>query len=120
MLSSASTAVTLREPGYLALYRCVELERRAQALEARLEWCDLCPRECRVNRLQNELGFCHSSSLPIVPAVCAHHGEEPAISGSKGSGTVFFGNCNMRCVYCQNYQISQDCTKQKSKEMDCH
>jgi putative pyruvate formate lyase activating enzyme len=81
--------------------------------------CDICPRECRVNRLRNEMGYCHSGRLPIVSAVCAHHGEEPAISGTRGSGTVFFGNCNMRCVYCQNYQISQDWRKQKSKEMDC-
>ncbi len=107
------------EPGYVGLYLSGELERRAQALEARLASCDICPRECRVNRLQNELGYCHSGRLPIVSAVCAHHGEEPAISGTRGSGTVFFGNCNMRCVYCQNYQISQDWRQQKSKEMDC-
>ena len=108
------------EPGYVALYRSGELDRRAQALEARLASCDICPRECRVNRLQNEPGYCHSGRLPIVSAVCAHHGEEPAISGTRGSGTVFLGNCNMRCVYCQNYQISQDWKKQKSNEMDCH
>ena len=112
--------MVLKEPSYIALYRSGELERRAQSLEYRLASCDICPRECRVNRLENEPAFCHSSYLPIVVAVCAHHGEEPAVSGSKGSGTIFFGNCNMRCVYCQNYQISQDWTKQKSKEMDCH
>jgi putative pyruvate formate lyase activating enzyme len=106
------------EPGYLALYRSGELKRRAERLEARLASCDICPRECHVNRLENKRGFCHSGYLPIVASVCAHHGEEPAISGSKGSGTVFFGNCNMRCVYCQNYQISQDSKKQKSNEMD--
>jgi putative pyruvate formate lyase activating enzyme len=108
------------EPGYIALYRSGELERRAQALEARLVSCDICPRECRVNRLGNELGYCRSGRLPIVSAVCTHHGEEPAISGTRGSGAVFFGNCNMRCAYCQNYQISQNWKKQKSKEMDCH
>jgi len=108
------------EPGYVALYRSGELEARAQALEARLASCDICPRECRVNRLQNEPGYCHSGHLLIVSAVCVHQGEEPAISGTRGSGTVFFGNCNMRCVYCQNYQISQNWKKQKSKEMDCH
>jgi putative pyruvate formate lyase activating enzyme len=107
------------EPGYIALYHSGELERRAQALEARLASCDICPWECRVDRLQDERGYCHSGRLPIVSAVCAHHGEEPALSGTRGSGTVFFGNCNMRCVYCQNYQISQDWKKQKSKEMDC-
>ena len=107
------------EPGYVELYRSGELEHRAQALEARLASCDICPRECRVNRLQNELGYCHSGRLPVVSAVCAHRGEEPALSGTKGSGTVFFGNCNMRCVYCQNYQISQDWRTQKSSEIDC-
>jgi putative pyruvate formate lyase activating enzyme len=108
------------EPGYISLYYSGELERRARALEARLASCDICPRECHVNRLDNELGFCHSGRLPIVSAVCAHHGEEPVISGTRGSGTVFFGNCNMRCVYCQNYQISQNWKKQKSKELDHH
>ena len=106
------------EAGYIALYRSGELKRRAEALEARLKSCDICPRECGVDRLEGELGFCHSASLPIVAAVCAHHGEEPPISGSKGSGTVFFGNCNMRCVYCQNHQISQNWEKQKSNELD--
>jgi putative pyruvate formate lyase activating enzyme len=107
------------EPEYITLYHSGELERRAQALEARLASCDICPRECRVNRLQNELGYCHSGRLPIVSAVCVHHGEEPAISGTRGSGTVFFANCNMRCVYCQNYQISQNWKKQRSNVMDC-
>jgi putative pyruvate formate lyase activating enzyme len=104
------------EPGYIALYRSGELERRAARLEARLAKCDICPRECGVNRLENERGFCHSGSRPIVASVCAHHGEEPALSGSRGSGTIFFGNCNMRCVYCQNYQISQDYKAQKKNE----
>ena len=108
------------EPGYIALYRSGELKRRTEALEARLSSCDICPRECGVNRLADELGFCHSTCLPIVSAVCAHHGEEPVISGIRGSGAVFFGNCNMRCVYCQNHQISQDYKAQQSKEIDAH
>ncbi|MFC1908012.1 radical SAM protein, partial [Chloroflexota bacterium] len=103
-----------------ALYHSGELKRRAERLKARLASCDICPRKCEANRLENELGFCHSAYLPIVSTVCAHHGEEPVISGSKGSGTVFFGNCNLRCVYCQNHQISQDWKKQQSKEMDFH
>ncbi len=107
-------------PEYISLYRSGELERRAESLEARLSSCDICPRECGVNRLENEPGFCHSARLSVVSTVCAHHGEEPALSGNRGSGTVFFGNCNMRCVYCQNYQISQDWERQKSKEMACH
>ena len=107
------------EPDYIKLYRSGELEHRAEALEARLASCDICPRRCWVNRLENELGFCHSGYLPIVASVCAHHGEEPALSGSHGSGTVFFANCNMRCVYCQNYQISQDWHRWRSHEVDC-
>ena len=108
------------EPSYIALYNSGELERRANRLEGRLACCDICPRKCHVNRLEGEEGFCHSGRLPIVSAVCTHQGEEPAISGSRGSGTIFFGNCNMRCVYCQNYQISQNWEKQKSKEIDWH
>ena len=108
------------ESGYIALYHSGELERRTYALEAKLASCDICPRECHVNRLEGELGYCHSGHLPIVSTVCTHHGEEPAISGTRGSGMVFFGNCNMRCVYCQNYQISQNWRKLKTKEIDCH
>jgi len=111
--------MTSVEPRYVALYRCGELERRARALEARLLSCDVCPRQCHVNRLEGEQGFCHSGRMPIVAAVCAHHGEEPPVSGTKGSGTVFFANCNMRCVYCQNHQISQDWRRQKANEIDC-
>ena len=106
------------EPSYVNLYRSGELKRRVKRLETRLASCDICPRECHVNRLENEHGFCHSGYLPIVSTICAHHGEEPAISGSRGSGTIFFGNCNMRCVYCQNYQISQNWRKQIANEMD--
>jgi putative pyruvate formate lyase activating enzyme len=106
------------EPGYIELYRSGELERRAGALEERLSACDICPRECRVNRLEGKRGFCHSGRLPIVSSVGAHHGEEPVLSGSRGSGTIFFGNCNLRCVYCQNYQISQDYRAQRRNEVE--
>ena len=106
-------------PKYISLYHSGELEKRARRLEARLASCDICPRECRVNRLAGELGFCHSGSQPIVASFCDHHGEEPVLSGSRGSGTIFFGNCNLRCVYCQNHQISQDWQQQKENEIDC-
>jgi putative pyruvate formate lyase activating enzyme len=106
------------EPLYLELYCSGELERRVEALEARLASCDICPRECHVNRLKNERGFCHSGYLPIVSAICDHHGEEPAISGNKGTGAIFFSNCNMKCVYCQNYRISQSPQHEVSKETD--
>jgi putative pyruvate formate lyase activating enzyme len=107
------------KPGYLTLYRSGELKRRAEVLETRLAACDICPRNCRVNRLQGEMGFCHSGLLPIVDTVCQHLGEESPISGIRGSGTVFFGNCNLRCVYCQNHQISQNWREEQSKEMEC-
>ncbi len=105
------------QAGYLALYQSGELSKRAAKLISRLEACDICPHRCGINRLRNETGFCRSGSLPVVSSVCAHHGEEPAISGSRGSGTIFFGNCNMRCVYCQNYQISQDEYAQKGNSI---
>lgn len=91
-----------------------ELHKRAAHLNARLSSCDICPRECGVNRIKDERSFCHSGALPIVASYCVHRGEEPAISGTGGSGTIFFGNCNLRCVFCQNYQISQDRQKQES------
>jgi len=105
------------EPGYISLYRTGELERRARVLEARLVKCDICPRECGANRLEGKVGKCNSELMPIVSSYCAHHGEEPALSGSRGSGTIFFGNCNMRCVYCQNYQISQSPELQNGNEV---
>lgn len=108
------------EPEYIALYRSGELERRAQALAARLISCDICPRECGVNRRQGELGFCRSAYRPVVAAVCAHYGEEPVISGSRGSGTIFLANCNMRCVYCQNHQISQSFKAPPPKAVNPH
>jgi putative pyruvate formate lyase activating enzyme len=101
------------EPGYLALFRSGELERRALALEARLAKCDICPRECGTDRLQGKTGYCQTGALAMVSSICDHHGEEPALSGTRGSGTIFFANCNMACVYCQNFQISQ------SPEMQC-
>ena len=106
------------EPGYLSLYRSGELKRRAEALEARLTACNICPRKCGVNRSNGETSFCHSGALPIVDTVCRHLGEEPPLSGTRGSGTVFFGNCNLRCVYCQNHQISQNWHKMRRKETE--
>jgi putative pyruvate formate lyase activating enzyme len=104
-------------PGYIALYQSGELARRAKALTERLAACDICPRECAKNRLEGKTGHCRSGLLPIVSSYCAHRGEEPALSGDKGSGTIFFGNCNMRCVYCQNHQISQSPEAQRGNEI---
>src|SRR4030042_460388 len=100
-----------------AFNRSGELEMRARTLEARLAACDICPRECGADRLKGKLGHCNSGFLPIVSSVGAHHGEEPVLSGTRGAGAIFFGNCNMRCVYCQNHQISQDPLLQKRNEV---
>lgn len=69
--------------------------------------CRLCPRNCNVNRLKNEVGFCKSNVNLNIARVSLHDWEEPCISGSRGSGTVFFSNCNLNCVFCQNHEISQ-------------
>jgi putative pyruvate formate lyase activating enzyme len=85
-----------------------ELNDRIEAADRLLESCRLCPRECGVNRLKNDkLGFCRSGLAPVLSSVSPHFGEEPPLSGTRGSGTIFFTNCNLRCVYCQNYPISQ-------------
>ncbi|MFL0252181.1 radical SAM protein [Clostridium neuense] len=73
-----------------------------------LSECSLCPRKCNVNRLDNKLGFCSSGENVKISRVSLHNWEEPCISGTKGSGTVFFSNCNLRCVFCQNHTISQE------------
>jgi putative pyruvate formate lyase activating enzyme len=94
-------------PSYLRLLRAGELEQRVEALEALLERCTVCPRDCLNNRLKDEIAACYSGRLPVVSSYTAHFGEEPALVGTHGAGNIFFGNCNLRCVYCQNYQISQ-------------
>ena len=84
------------------------LNNRIEAAYQLLEACRVCPRECGVNRLKNDkLGFCRSGLNPVISSASPHHGEEPPLSGTKGSGTIFFTNCNLRCLYCQNYPISQ-------------
>ena len=92
---------------YLALLETGELQQRVKRLEALLERCTVCPRDCFNNRLKNEIAACYSGRRPIVSSYTPHFGEEPALVGTRGAGNIFFGNCNLRCVYCQNYQISQ-------------
>ncbi len=95
------------ESSYIALYKTGELANRSRILEEKLGSCNVCPRNCGVNRLNDERGFCRSGYLPAVASFCDHHGEEPVISGRRGSGTIFFANCNLKCIFCQNHQISQ-------------
>lgn len=97
----------VKAPSYLNLYRSGELTEHVKALKAFLEHCTVCPRNCGVNRLKDEQGYCLTGADAYVTSVCDHHGEEPVLSGTRGSGTIFFGGCNLRCVFCQNYQISQ-------------
>jgi len=85
-----------------------ELERRVDALYGLLAACTVCPRDCGNDRLAGVLASCASGLHPVVSSATPHFGEEPCLSGTRGAGNVFFGNCNLRCVYCQNWQISQD------------
>ena len=70
--------------------------------------CECCPRQCRVDRTRGELGFCRIPAAAAVSHIGLHFGEEPPISGARGSGTIFFAGCNLHCVFCQNFQISQE------------
>lgn len=93
-------------PAYLNLHRTGELARRAdQALEA-LRSCQVCPRQCRVNRLEGELGFCKVGHLAKVASYAPHFGEEDPLVGNGGSGTIFFAQCSLACAFCQNFDIS--------------
>jgi putative pyruvate formate lyase activating enzyme len=105
------------EPSYLRLLESGEFAKRVATLEALLERCTICPRDCLNNRLQNEIAACYSGRLPVVSSYTAHFGEEPALVGTRGAGNIFFGNCNLRCVYCQNYQISQTHKQQIKNEL---
>ena len=105
------------EPKFLELFRNGELENRVLQLEKLLESCTVCPKDCGNNRLKDEIAACYSGRLPIVSSYTAHFGEEPVLSGKNGAGNIFFGNCNLRCVYCQNYQISQTWKEQKRNEI---
>lgn len=104
-------------PSYRHLLATGELEVRVHKLERLLESCTVCPRDCLNNRLKNEIAACYSGRLPIVSSYTAHFGEEPPLVGTRGAGNIFFGNCNLRCVYCQNYQISQTHKEQLKNEV---
>ena len=114
-------------PSYLNLYESGELARRAKSAVDAMANCRLCPRQCGANRLQYKVAlasrqsdqpesepslsvspqpYCRTGRYAVVSSAFAHHGEEPCISGSNGSGTIFFCHCNLRCVFCQNFDIS--------------
>src|SRR5512143_3752735 len=82
--------------------------QRIDALDRIASRCELCPRGCCVDRLAGVSGFCTAPSGLVISSIFPHHGEEPPLSGTGGSGTVFFTHCTLKCVFCQNYQISQE------------
>jgi len=92
-------------PGYLKI-PAKELEKRSRSAREMLSPCRVCPRECGADRLSGEKGFCETGAVAEVSSSNEHHGEEPPLSGFRGSGTIFFAHCNLRCVFCQNYPIS--------------
>ena len=94
-------------PAYFELWATGELRNRWHKAYQILQSCRLCPRKCGVDRTREERGFCRSGLNPTISSYNIHHGEEPPISGVRGSGTIFFTHCNLHCVFCQNYPISQ-------------
>ncbi len=112
-MNSRSTTL----PSYIRLLKSGELSLRVEKLNALLESCTVCPHDCGNNRLKNEVARCYSGLLPVVSSYTVHFGEEPALVGTSGVGNIFFGNCNLRCVYCQNYLISQNHIVERKNEV---
>jgi len=94
------------KPGYVNLHRSGELKKRGEALWEMLKDCRLCPRQCGVNRIAEEKGFCKASAKLRVASFSPHFGEERPLVGVGGSGTIFLSHCNLGCVFCQNWDIS--------------
>jgi putative pyruvate formate lyase activating enzyme len=94
-------------PAYLRAFEAGILQQRAaEAIEA-LRSCRVCPRDCEIDRFNNKIGVCKSGRLARVASAFPHFGEEDCLRGWNGSGTIFFGWCNLRCVFCQNFETSQ-------------
>lgn len=90
-----------------AVFKLELLKALNLGLKDSMKNCVICPRRCGVDRSSGKLGYCKAGNEPRIYSFMAHHGEEPPISGSMGSGTIFFSHCNMRCAYCQNFYFSQ-------------
>lgn len=95
------------KPTYISLHKSGELEQRIKYFEKIYKTCTLCPHNCQINRFETKKGKCKSGEKAFVASFNAHFGEERPLVGTKGSGTIFFSSCNLKCVYCQNYDISQ-------------
>ncbi|AOT69069.1 radical SAM protein [Geosporobacter ferrireducens] len=96
----------MRQPSYLYLLKSGELEKRVLQLKEMLKDCVLCPHQCQVNRTAGEKGYCKTLENAVVSGAEPHFGEEKELVGDWGSGTIFFSHCNLKCVFCQNYEIS--------------
>jgi putative pyruvate formate lyase activating enzyme len=119
-------------PSYISLYERGEIQKRIGLLMDILKECRLCPRECRVNRLNGEVGYCKAPSELMVSSAFPHFGEEPPLVGYHGSGTIFLTHCSLRCLFCQNYDISHEgkgervppsdmaLAMKRLQEMGCH
>jgi putative pyruvate formate lyase activating enzyme len=94
------------EPSYLSLQRTGKLGERIETAKKLLHECQICPRRCKVNRIENKLGVCKVGKLPKVSSYHPHFGEESPLVGTHGSGTIFITSCTLGCVFCQNYDIS--------------
>lgn len=94
------------QPGYLHLHKTGILQKRIEKARELLQECQICPRRCKVNRLENRLGVCKTGKLPRVSSYHPHFGEESPLVGTHGSGTIFITSCNLGCVFCQNFEIS--------------
>jgi len=104
-------------PSYIKLYKNGTLKKRIVEAISFLDKCKVCPNECGTNRKVDKNGLCSSGYFPIVSTYSPHFGEEPVLSGLFGAGNIFFGNCNLKCIYCQNYQISQNPKSESEKEI---
>ncbi|UCE83948.1 MAG: radical SAM protein, partial [Deltaproteobacteria bacterium] len=93
-------------PSYIKIHQSGILEQRIEKAISILENCRLCPRHCDVNRLEGETGVCEAGRQAVVSSYNPHFGEEDPLVGKGGSGTIFMTHCNLRCVFCQNYEIS--------------
>jgi len=102
-----SFVLTSFEPAYVRLHRSGELAQRARTAVEELSECCVCPRRCRVNRLANQVRVCGVGRFARVSSAFPHFGEEDCLRGRRGSGTIFFSGCNLKCVFCQNWDISQ-------------
>ncbi len=110
------------EPAYLELHRRGELDARVEAAHAELADCRACPRDCGIDRMADEMKLCDTGRHALVSSAFPHFGEEGCLRGDKGSGTIFFSMCNLRCVFCQNWDISQrkrgrECTAEQLADM---